>query len=153
MRPCSGVLTAAAAKGYDSKCPSTPAPGTPKRTPSSHRRRGSFYAPNWRDTGPAAEVLGFPAKAPKPQPALECNLIPPKDLAALLEKYGEPGVCRQLTLIAVALKATTTGGVCALLGIPAEKSAMLPGTLVSGIHSAFIAAVAAGLIARHTSVT
>lgn len=56
------------------------------------------YNPHWRDTGPAAEVLGFPVQAPKPQPILECNRIPLKDLAALLELYGEPGVCRQLNV-------------------------------------------------------
>lgn len=56
------------------------------------------YDPNWREAGPAAEVLGFPAKARKPLPVLECNRIPLKDLAALLEKYGEPGVCRQLNV-------------------------------------------------------
>lgn len=56
------------------------------------------YDPNWRTDGPAAEVLGFPAQAPKPRPVLECNRIPLRDLSALLEKYGEKGVCRQLNV-------------------------------------------------------
>lgn len=56
------------------------------------------YDPNWRTRGPAAEVLGFPAQARQPQPMLECNRIPLRDLAALLEKYGEKGVCRQLNI-------------------------------------------------------
>jgi uncharacterized small protein (DUF1192 family) len=56
------------------------------------------YDPNWRTNGPAAEVLGFPAQAPKPRPVLECNRIPLRDLAALLEKYGEKSVCRQLNV-------------------------------------------------------
>lgn len=162
---------------------------------------------DWRSQGPAAEVLAMPAPAPrKPQPKLEINRIPVKDLHALIEKVGELGVCRQLNVhqktlyrwrtgrvpipghqhqvirlllgepvascfrrqlmvwpslgfeivgatvtfavsvvvktfdkaqfsaIAVALKATALGGVCALLGMPAEKSVIDPGTRVV-IHS------------------
>ncbi len=50
---------------------------------------------DWRTQSPAAEVLGFPV-TPKAQPVLECNRAPLRDLAALLERYGEAGVCRHL---------------------------------------------------------
>lgn len=54
---------------------------------------------DWRTQGPAGEVLAMPARpAPKPQPALEVNRLPLKDLQALIEKVGELGVCRQLNV-------------------------------------------------------
>lgn len=56
-------------------------------------------AQDWRTTGPAAAVLSMPARpAPKPQPVLEVNRQPLKDLRALLAAVGERGVCRQLNI-------------------------------------------------------
>jgi hypothetical protein len=73
-------------------------PWHPQKAPVDPKPPGSFYDPHWRTAGPAAQVLELPTKARPPQPVLECNRIPLKDLAALLEKYGEPGVCRQLNV-------------------------------------------------------
>lgn len=54
---------------------------------------------DWRTQGPAAEVLAMPAPATrKPEPKLEVNRLPLKDLNALIEKVGELGVCRQLNI-------------------------------------------------------
>lgn len=73
-------------------------PWHPSKTPVEPRPPGSFYDPDWRNKGAAAQVLALPAAQPKPQPILECNRIPLRDLGALLEKYGELGVCRQLNV-------------------------------------------------------
>jgi hypothetical protein len=73
-------------------------PWHPSKTPVEPRPPGSFYDPGWRDAGPAAQVLALPVPERKPQPILECNRIPLRDLGALLEKYGELGVCRQLNV-------------------------------------------------------
>jgi hypothetical protein len=54
---------------------------------------------DWRTQGPAAEVLAMPVPAPrKPEPKLEINRQPVRDLHALIEKVGELGVCRQLNI-------------------------------------------------------
>jgi hypothetical protein len=73
-------------------------PWHPSKTPVEPKPPGSFYDPGWRDAGPAAQVLALPVPERKPQPILECNRIPLRDLGALLEKYGELGVCRQLNV-------------------------------------------------------
>lgn len=73
-------------------------PWTPQKAPVDPKPPGSFYDPNWRTAGPAAQVLELPAKPARAQPVLECNRIPLRDLSALLEKYGEKGVCRQLNV-------------------------------------------------------
>lgn len=56
------------------------------------------YDPGWRDRGPTAEVLALPPGVPKARPVLEVNRLPGRDLAALLERYGERGVCRELNV-------------------------------------------------------
>lgn len=67
---------------------------------------------DWRTQGPAAEVLAMPAPAPrKPQPVLEVNRLPLKDLHALIEKVGELGVCRQLNVHEKTLYRWRTGRV------------------------------------------
>jgi hypothetical protein len=73
-------------------------PWHPSKTPVEPRPPGSFYDPGWRTKGAAAQELALPAPERKPQPILECNRIPLRDLSALLEKYGELGVCRQLNV-------------------------------------------------------
>lgn len=67
---------------------------------------------DWRTQGPAAEVLAMPAPAPRrPEPKLEINRIPVKDLHALIEKVGELGVCRQLNVHQKTLYRWRTGRV------------------------------------------
>lgn len=54
---------------------------------------------DWRTQGPAAEVLKLPPRVPaRPQPVLEINRQPLKDLETLVEKVGELSVCRQLNV-------------------------------------------------------
>lgn len=65
---------------------------------------------DWRTQGPAAEVLAMPAPR-KPEPKLEINRIPVKDLHALIEKVGELGVCRQLNIHQKTLYRWRTGRV------------------------------------------
>jgi hypothetical protein len=68
------------------------------QTESPGPARAPYYDPDWRTKGAAAEVLKLPPRPARAQPVLECNRIPLRDLSALLEKYGEPGVCRQLNV-------------------------------------------------------
>lgn len=69
-----------------------------KKNPVEPQPPGSFHDPNWRTRGPAAQVLAMPAPERKAQPALESNRKPFNDLRALLEKYGELGVQRELNV-------------------------------------------------------
>lgn len=67
---------------------------------------------NWREQGPAAEVLAL-AVTPKarPAPVLEINRRPLNDLNALLEKYGEAGVCRELNVYRTTVRRWLSGKV------------------------------------------
>lgn len=55
--------------------------------------------PNWRDTGPAAEVLALPEREPpKPRHKLEVNARPERDLRALVDNLGQVRVERELNV-------------------------------------------------------
>lgn len=66
---------------------------------------------NWRQQGPAAEVLATPAPAPRPAPILEMNARPGRDLRALLEKHGERYVCQQLNVFRTTVRRWLSGQV------------------------------------------
>jgi Phage protein len=54
---------------------------------------------NWRQQGPAAEVLAMPAPAPRPAPpVLEVNRRPLRDLEQALEVIGQPALLRALDI-------------------------------------------------------
>lgn len=56
-------------------------------------------APDWRNQGPAAEVLKLPAREPpKRKPILEVNAQPVRNLRALIDKVGQLRVERELNV-------------------------------------------------------
>lgn len=61
-------------------------------------RPAGDYTPNWRETGPAAEVRTLPPPTPREQPKLTVNARPGRDLRALIEKVGQPRVERELNV-------------------------------------------------------
>lgn len=84
---------------------------TPPVQPPGLRPPGDGFV-DWRHQGPAAEVLKLPPRVPaKPQPVLEINRQPLKDLNALVEKVGELWVCRQLNVHQKTLYRWRTGRV------------------------------------------
>lgn len=62
-------------------------------------RPASDYAPDWRTTGPAAQVLQMPASAAKPaEPVLQSVRRPVQDLRTLIEHLGRQRVERELNV-------------------------------------------------------
>jgi hypothetical protein len=53
---------------------------------------------NWRQQGPAAEVLAMPPRAPVKEPLLEVNRRPLRDLEQALEVMGQPALLRALDI-------------------------------------------------------
>lgn len=54
--------------------------------------------PDWRNQGPAAQVLSLPKPAPCEQPKLEVNRRPVHDLEQLIERVGRTHVERHLNV-------------------------------------------------------
>lgn len=61
-------------------------------------RPDSDYTSNWRETGPAADVLSLPPPAPRQEPKLKVNARPGHDLRQLIEKLGRQCVERELNV-------------------------------------------------------
>lgn len=77
-------------------------------------RPASDYNPNWRNTGPAAEVLKLPPPVPKTavrQYTLEVNARPARDLATLIERLGRTRVERELDVHRTTVKRWLAGQV------------------------------------------
>ena len=78
-------------------------------------RPASDYNPNWRNTGPAAEVLKLPPPVPKTavrqHHRLEVNARPARDLQTLIEKLGRTRVERELNVHRTTVKRWLAGQV------------------------------------------
>lgn len=68
----------------------------PAEPPSLRPETG--YTPDWRQTGPAAQVLQMPALAPREQPVLQSTRRPVQDLRTLIERLGRQRVERELNV-------------------------------------------------------
>ena len=84
----------------------------PVEPPPAYMATAQPYNPDWRSTGPAAQVLKLPKReAPKPKHLLEVNARPARDLATLIERLGRTRVERELDVHRTTVKRWLAGQV------------------------------------------